>query len=72
MRLLPIARQVRTFKMNYKRIFGLKPSVFVTIDPSTFEVTNTFKYGELEKLKVRRTGSTDGPAAVRELLRLAA
>jgi len=43
--------QVRTFKMNYRRIFGLKLSCFVTIDPSTFEVTNTFDYADVKKLK---------------------
>jgi hypothetical protein len=44
--------QIRTFKMNYKRIFGLKYAHFVTIDPATFEVTNTFEYADMKKLKV--------------------
>ena len=39
--------------MNYKRIFGLKPSAMFTIDPITFEVTNQFDYADLKKLKVR-------------------
>ena len=39
--------------MNYKRIFGLKPSAMFTIDPGTFEVTNQFDYADLKKLKVR-------------------
>ena len=43
--------QIRTFKMNYKRIFGLKESHFVTIDPANFEVTNTFDYADLKSLK---------------------
>jgi hypothetical protein len=43
--------QIRTFKMNYRRIFGLKLSCFVTIDPATFEVTNTFDYADVKKLK---------------------
>ena len=38
--------------MNYKRIFGLRQSTFVTIDPGSFEITNTFDYAELKKLKV--------------------
>lgn len=50
--------QIRTFKMNYRRIFGLKLSCFVTIDPSSFEVTNTFDYADVIKLKPK-DGDTD-------------
>jgi hypothetical protein len=45
--------------MNYKRIFGLKLSSFVTIDPSTFEVTNTFQYTDLKKLKTSEKEPTE-------------
>ena len=45
-------KKIRTFKFNYSRIFGLKESGFVTIDPGTFEVTNTFDYADITNLKM--------------------
>ena len=45
-------KKIRTFKFNYARIFGLKESGFVTIDPGTFEVTNTFDYADVTNLKM--------------------
>jgi hypothetical protein len=45
------ATKIRTLQFNYKRIFGLKETKFVTIDPVTFEVTNSFDYSDLKKLK---------------------
>ena len=45
-------KKIRTFKFNYSRIFGLKESGFVTIDPGTFEVTNTFHYADITNLKM--------------------
>ena len=37
-----------------KRIFGLKQSGFVTIDPTDFSVTNTFTYAAMKKLETSK------------------
>jgi len=48
------ALKVRQWRTNYKRIFGLKQSGFVTIDPTDFSVTNTFTYAAMKKLETSK------------------
>ena len=42
--------RVRSFWTGYKRIFQLTRNAATTLDPNTFSITNTFKYGTINQI----------------------